>query len=69
MMYNCSRCSYEGLLHIHIRVWNPLGFDRNDFPQRRYLDWTWTATHQFLRPKKRILPSFIMPKVYRLCAI
>ena len=56
-------------MHIHIRVWNPLGFDRNDFPQRRYLDWTWTATHQFLRPKKRILPSFIMPKVYRLCAI
>ena len=28
--------TYEGLLHVHIRVWNPLGFDRNDFPQRRY---------------------------------
>ncbi|EKX51630.1 hypothetical protein GUITHDRAFT_134521 [Guillardia theta CCMP2712] len=53
--------TYEGLLHIHIRVWNPLGFDRNDFPQRRYLDFVWTATHQFLLPMKRLLPTFMIP--------
>ena len=40
--------TYEGLMHIHIRVWNPLGFDRNDFPQRRYMDFVWAATHQVL---------------------
>jgi len=28
-----SESCHTGLLHIHIRVWNPLGFDRNDFPQ------------------------------------
>jgi len=53
--------TYEGLMHVHIRVWNPLGFDRNDFPQRRYMDFVWSATHQFLYPAKRLKPSFLMP--------
>ena len=50
--------TYEGLMHIHIRVWNPLGLDRNDFPSRRYMDFVWAATHQVHRKCKIGLPRF-----------
>ena len=60
MMVFFMNLVYEGLLQIHIRLWNPLGFDINDYPQRRYQDYVWRATMQFLKKPEKILPSFIV---------
>lgn len=48
--------AYEGILHVHVSLWNPLGSSINAFPCMKFLEFVWKTTHQFLKPPSIILP-------------
>mmetsp|Transcript_57735 Transcript_57735/g.141624 ORF Transcript_57735/g.141624 Transcript_57735/m.141624 type:complete len:878 (+) Transcript_57735:26-2659(+) len=51
--------AYEGIMQIHVRLWNPLGFDINAFPITKYMEFVYKTTHQLLEDDTVMLPTNI----------
>lgn len=44
-----SNTVLEGLLRIHVVLFDPFGEDACDFPVQQLLDYTWESSHAFLQ--------------------
>lgn len=51
-----ANCAYEGIMQIHVRLWNPLGTDTSGFPVSKYLQFVWKSLEQLKDDDQDVIP-------------